>query len=245
MLYRHLLELVDGLEPLVRECATLPGQIVARSIFEALLQLEWILEDDTLRRAHAYLTAYLQKRLRRMRAFDPTTQEGRELQRTKECDVHGRDAPLPVIPDIAERIERRMKVLQKPYYKEADAALRAAKRRSRRWFGVYDGPRNYEELAERLGRGYEYWLLYGGWSATAHGEDAVRHTLPGPSVTAFRDPGDLHIVANLAVAFTCDATKRMLEFYRPEDLGGFNNWFKENVQPGYHRLATLQTTRVT
>jgi len=77
MLYRHLLELLDGMEPLVRECATVPAQLVARAIFEALLQLEWMLEGDTLRRAHAYLAAHIRRRLRRLRSLTPRRQKGR------------------------------------------------------------------------------------------------------------------------------------------------------------------------
>lgn len=243
MLYRHLLELLDGMEPLVRECATVPSQLVVRGIFEALLQLEWMLQDDTLRRAHLYLAAHMRKRLRRLRGFDPATQEGQDARDAIKGD--GLDISLPVLPKLEDEIKRRASVLQKPLFLEADQELQRS--RAKRWFQGYGGPRDYRQLAARLGRAAEYWLLYGGWSATAHGEDAVRHASSGPSgpsVTALRDPSELHTITSLAVMFALGATRGLLAFYRPWDLPGFSAWYQANVKQGYRGLATLQVQRV-
>ena len=64
-LYRHIMELSDGIEVLLSNACPVPAIPLLRSSFEALLSLEFITEDTDLyeRRSLTWLASYVRKRL--------------------------------------------------------------------------------------------------------------------------------------------------------------------------------------
>src|SRR2546426_959083 len=62
LLYRHVLEMIDGVSVLVRQAAIDPCQPLLRSALEASMGIEYMLEKDTEQRALAYQVAHIRKR---------------------------------------------------------------------------------------------------------------------------------------------------------------------------------------
>ena len=54
LLLRHMIEMTDGVHVLLLTSASRPAQLQLRSMFEAMLYMEFILQDDSERRARAY-----------------------------------------------------------------------------------------------------------------------------------------------------------------------------------------------
>jgi hypothetical protein len=85
-LFYHLIEMVDAVGVLIAELAVAPAQLEVRASFEASLALDFILREDTVRRAHAYLVCDIMERLDFYSSLDPTTVAGRELRAAMASD---------------------------------------------------------------------------------------------------------------------------------------------------------------
>ena len=57
-----------------------------------------------------------------------------------------------------------------------------------------------------------------------------------------RDPTELNMVAVFGVEFGLEATKAMLNFYRPDELGSFNEWYGKEINDRASWLTKLQVT---
>lgn len=64
MLYRHVIEMIDAIEALLEQSVVNPAYLQLRSAFEAYLQLEWILKENTKRQAITYLVYDIRNRLK-------------------------------------------------------------------------------------------------------------------------------------------------------------------------------------
>jgi hypothetical protein len=87
-LYRHIIEMTDGIEVLVSQSCAIPAIPLSRSSFEASLSMEYILEKDAeyIRRSLAWLVGYVHKRLDMYERFDPSTSKGQEFKRLFDQD---------------------------------------------------------------------------------------------------------------------------------------------------------------
>jgi hypothetical protein len=111
------------------------------------------------------------------------------------------------------------------------------------WFSLFGGPKNRAELAEHLGRGAEYRLLYGDWSTLGHANDVRRYlsTLGGkPAFDAVRRPDELQQIALLAALLLLRATREVInKFRRGEKL---ENWYLRDIKPLLDKLSDLTIT---
>ncbi|MBI3327519.1 MAG: hypothetical protein HYZ81_12565, partial [Nitrospinae bacterium] len=79
MPYRHVIEMIDAIEALLEQSVVNPAYLQLRSAFEAYLQLEWILKEDTKRRAITYLVYDIRNRLKIYSSLDPDTEDGKRV----------------------------------------------------------------------------------------------------------------------------------------------------------------------
>ena len=80
LLYLHVVEMIDAIEVQLAQSVAVPPMLQLRSAFEAYLQLEWMLKDDTKRRVYAYLVYDIRHRIRIYRSLDTSVPEGRQHQ---------------------------------------------------------------------------------------------------------------------------------------------------------------------
>ena len=169
-IYRHVIEFTDGIEVCCRECVTTPIIPLVRSIFEATLSLEYILEDPATftQRSLSWLVTFIHSRLDMYERFDPETPKGRDFDNLLAQDVLGKDVNFP--PPDRSRIQHQSlsTVLAKNHIVPIEAEYN--NRRNSNWFSLFGGPSNLYELAKYLHRGAEYGILYRFWSMTSHGK---------------------------------------------------------------------------
>jgi hypothetical protein len=94
-LFYHLVEMLDGIGVLVSEAAIPPAQLLARAEFESLLALKYVLREDTVRRAHAYLGCDALERLEFYASLDPETEQGKKLRGAMAADPDCAHMSLP------------------------------------------------------------------------------------------------------------------------------------------------------
>jgi len=101
VLYRHIIEMTDGIEILLAEGSVTPALPLVRSSFEALLQLEYILEDPGcyLQRSLSWMLRQIYDRLAVYEMVDRTTQRGKQF---RQAHIARADARNPTNEAFAE-----------------------------------------------------------------------------------------------------------------------------------------------
>ena len=149
LLYQHVLEMLDSVAVLLGDAIAVPAKIPLRSVFEALLQLEWILAQNTVERAHAYLVDDVTKRIKVWEAMDASTEQGKQLRAVMAADKMVHTVARPQFAGVQQKIDNLKRLRDKKYWKEAwDASEQYPKRR---WYAFFGGdtagPTNLEQLA--------------------------------------------------------------------------------------------------
>src|SRR5262249_25125126 len=110
--FRHLLEMIDGVEILLAQAGCPAAALQLRSAFDALLALEYMTKEDSSRRGLAYLVTFFLRLSALYRRLDPTTDEGRKwhehARRELHPDVAANMARIASLAGSQEDIEKRL-----------------------------------------------------------------------------------------------------------------------------------------
>lgn len=233
-LYRHTIEMTDGIEVLIAEACAACAVPLLRSSFEGLLSIEYLLEDsrEYARRSLSWLVAYVHERLGMYRRLDSTTEEGKRFRRLLDEDQAVSRVQLPPLPQVKKWRANLEALLAKPHLQPIEAEFNQHGRKPR-WHALFGGPVTVQALAEHLNRGAQYEMLYRYWSRTVHAQDALALIATG----RLRDPAEIGGIATLASTFLLTATRLVMARLRPgEDLG---TWYLREVRPLLSGLRSL------
>lgn len=228
-LFYHLLEMLDAVGILIAEAAPVPAELQVRAMFEALLALSYILQTDTVRRAHGYLVAAFAERIKVYATLDPSTPAGKRYRQALASDPYCASVRIPA--PRPEAIELLKSGLAKPGYAEVYAEYeKLSERRPADWYQLFGGPRNLRELAREVHREGTYEILYSAWSILGHGKDTLLRNLVegrsgGPAVRAIRNPETITQTVSHAVDFAYAAIRLMIQRYRPGEEVRSAEWY--------------------
>lgn len=242
--FLQLLEMLDGAEVALNGASTATATVILRAAFEALLAVEWVSREKSLRYGAAYVVADIYRRLTGIERYDSSHPKSREFAAVMRADEAGKDIPVPTIPDAAARMSRLTTLLSAPHLVEAAREYERVRKEGVRnppFFALWNGPRTLEQLSRRLRKGAQYEILYRQWSRTAHAVDLVRQLGSSdgtPAVRPFRSGDNLAQTYSLAIGFGLAGMRMALGHYRPDELtGSFRTWYVERVQRGYQKLV--------
>ena len=230
----HLIEMLDAVRILLAQAAPAPCALQMRSMFEALLTIEYVTEKDSERRARAF--AYLVTHL---------IADHEHLQKLHALI----DSPLPPERIAAEQAEYEAQ-LARPGYREAaneyNALHKKLKRTWVRWHALYDGPKTIRALAEHAGRLRDYDILYTPWSDTVHASDPNWQIVPGRyergRYRGLRDIAYYSTTISFNMAFFLAATERVLLTYRAAEFPVYQRWLDAEVKPRWRKLHLMRRT---
>ncbi len=234
-LYRHIVEMADGVEVLVSQACSTPAIPLVRSSFEALLFIEYVVDEpqEYARRSLSWLVGYVHQRLDMYYRLDSTTPKGEQFRALLHEDEAVSRIRLPRLDELKGAEANLEALLAKPHITPIEAEYNRCGRRLR-WHALFGGPPTLQALAERLNRGAQYEMLYRYWSRIAHAQDALGLIATG----RLRDPRELAGIATFASRFLLAATRHVLARLRPgEDL---DPWYSREVKPYLSRLRSLQ-----
>jgi hypothetical protein len=237
-LYHHIITMTDGIAELVRECCGVPVVPILRSLFEASMSLDYVLQANATyeERSLAWMVGHAHNRLQLYERIDPATPRGREFKAQWEKDPTLRLGQCPQDPEAAKERDRIHRLLAKPHLAPIDAKYRALK--TRVWYAINGGPKSLDELAKRLNRAPEYELFYRMWSATAHAEDLIPFIrgsrVDDQIVGHVRHPDTIYAVARYAPMFMLNAKLRMLAMYRSGE--SIQGWYRREIKGLQHEL---------
>ncbi|MGB3549592.1 MAG: hypothetical protein WA993_02800 [Candidatus Binatus sp.] len=148
--------------------------------------------------------------------------------------------------DVADRVKEIDAMLARADLKEIGDEYRRTKKANKRkppWYGLYNGPQHLAALAQRLKRGASYALLYKEWSERGHSVDAIDRILTdgssGPAARGLRDPTELNSNIDFAIAFSLEAARMLIRYYRPDEGEAFEKWREREAMPGWQRIPKV------
>ena len=244
LLFRHVIEMSDGLEVLFQHSCVVSAVPILRSAFEAWLNLEYILKTDSERRSLAWLCCYAHQQLEYLERLDPSTPAGQEFEAVRQQEHAGdakRHANLPkVIANLYELLAMPYMAEIEKRYQERIAQNNASRQpgkqpankrlRHPHWYSLFDDLKSLRSLAARLGLESEYYLLYSKWSRLSHGNDLeafIGSSSSGSrSFKAMRYASELNILGALAAKFLLSALVTTTNHFRRNELMR-DKWIEE------------------
>jgi hypothetical protein len=129
MLYRHLLEVLDGFSILVAAMAPLPAEFQLRSLIEALFSIKYITREDSARRALSYLVVSYHVEARKMlAALDPTTPQNKTFVSKFRRDEILSGVQVPELADAEQDREAVDVILNTPPLRKSTTTTSGSRR---------------------------------------------------------------------------------------------------------------------
>lgn len=247
-LYRHVIEITDGIEVLISQCCAEASIPLLRSSFEALISIEYILETDERgrykdfdRRSLSWLLSHIHNRLDLFDRFDLSTDKGIEIRKLFDDDIVGSTIELPPF-DVSQARDNLLRVLAKPHLKPIEDEYQEYKKKRRpNWYSLFNGPKDLRKLAEYLRRGAHYEILYRPWSTTTHAQDFmpfIKKSADGETgIGRLRDPETLQQMAGYAAGFILNSTRLVLRKFRPDE--NIKDWYIREIQKSYREIFAI------
>ncbi len=244
--FHHLIEMLDGVQIQLRECSITPAKLLVRSMLEALINIEYVLQKDTVRRGRAFLLMHLLSRLNVGIRTRPDTPEGIKFR--KDLGEYG--GILNGLPDYDAQIQNLREAIQnRPQLKEVYEEYERLREKTRRvfWYQFFGGPNSIRELAREVGYEAQYVVLYSEMSATGHVQDVIKRLLvlsegDWAGIRPLRDPTEIKQVILLSVTLAVKAVRVVLTHYRRDeiDAGKISDWYLTEVKPRRDKLLSLK-----
>ncbi|MGA2587182.1 MAG: DUF5677 domain-containing protein [Candidatus Aminicenantales bacterium] len=249
LMYRNIFELIDSISVLIRNSCIEPCNILLRSLFESLLNINYLFEKDLKSRGMDFLVWKRHKKILSYRRFDPKDDLYIQYEKKKAKDKILKYMPSGVIPDIEERIEKLKKLFELPSYKESSDEYERIKstkgKPPRHWYSMHGGSNDVCQLAEHLGFPALYEILYRSWSELVHGTDIMedKFSIEGPGVVSFsqlRLPSEVPSIARMTITFGLAAIRTLTDHYMPERAKENAEWYLKEIKDSYLNLNSIK-----
>jgi len=243
--YMHTLEIVDAVEVLISNACNNSAVPLIRSAFEGMLALDYLIKEDTDRRARCYVFFHIRSQLIEHRQLDTSTTEGRQLQQAYQNDKWLRNFPFPSFPDLENAIKFYQSKMDDPKFQdirnELDRTINQRGIKYPHWYTLFAGPKNVKELANHLGRSGEYASYYGMWSKISHAAPPHKRLTLLDEDDMYIKPirngeGSLNIVFH-AARITLESTEAIITKLRPGEQRQFARWYATEIRSNFLEIA--------
>jgi hypothetical protein len=238
LLFRHSLELLDSISLLISQGLSDPCKILLRCLFESIMSIEYILQQDSEQRAMAFLVWHLKDKRKWYLKTTPGSQEYDDLVQAFQKDKLVKAPKTPPQIKVTEAIQNLDRLLSKSKYFEAAKEydrLKHDEKRTPNWYHLFSGPNNIKQLADSLGHSAFYEILYRSWSGPTHGTDVINQKiLKGGegfcSIIQIRFPAYGQTATSLAITFSRYIFRIMIDFYKPDYKSKIDEWYSKEIQ---------------
>lgn len=242
ILFKHILTLIDSIQVLLTNGAVLISQLISRTLFESSIYIEWILKEDTERRAKQYYVGnYLEyRRFDRKFLTEYANDKNIKTQIERASEKLGVD-PNSITIEAKKEIESIDKSLSKPLLRDIKVEFDGLKKTkgSVKWYELDNIP-NLFELAKKLDLSFDYYLYYNLYSQITHGM-VVREHIQINEDSVYLEP--IRSIASIKSAFimvvstTLRVYQTLLKHYRSSEL---ENLQKKYLNDWETRLKTIK-----
>lgn len=252
-LLKHAISMLDGVIVLLRQGAVLSANLQVRSLFEAHAYIQWILKEDSERRAKQYFVWHWRKELDWTRVAIPGTRESERIKPAFKTDFGTNSFEnLKQRQDAAKANEKKLlELLGSDEFKEVNdeyERLRLNKKGNRNyhdanWYSLFGGPTRFRELCVKLSLEGEYDIFYSHASEVMHAttqKEMVTHHgneilfEPIRSLEGFGD------IARYSASLLIRTYRLMLQQYRPSEAAeNFPRKYREEWREPFFKIPKV------
>ena len=233
MFLRQFIEMLDGIEILVRNGAAEITKAVVRSAFELNLYIHFLQEGDSTKRNYSFLVLGAMDRIKYLEKLKPGNASGAEMSKhfKSERIIVDVNDKIP-IETIDAELQKTKEYLEGPEFVpiiEEYERLKAQKKKNMKWYSLFGGADNIQNLAKMLNKYTYYEILYREWSGTVHGSNIFNGKMQQSSdgnlaYYKIRLPAGLCFMSKMA----CDLAINSFGYYvlnrHPGQLDKYNIW---------------------
>lgn len=239
VLLKHIDSMLDGLEVLVSQGCIYAAHLQVRSLFEAFLNLEWILREDTSKRALQYYVWNL--RLRRkwaLRFVSSSADHNNFIKKVEKYQESLLARSQEHNDEASEQADAISNLLSKEPYHEINQEfdrLKGDRKYDVPWYKPA-GPSSIADMAERVGYGAEYEVFYSQYSQIMHASsqlDNVKFANGSITFEPIRKLDRLRPILNVGIGFSIKAFKTVLNKYRPQEIQNFSEKYAKDWRDAF------------
>lgn len=254
---RKIIEQLDAINVLFSVSSFTQTQIILRSLIENIISLEFILKEDTEKRAAAYyLEHHYQEIELGVEIYDKNSDYGKLIIANKGEEQFNKDyEKYKKKRDAFKRIVKSKEIFQK--VDEARNKKLSGKKKTKsgkvyiKWYEVCIGITSFRELMKETGFERYYQSIYGGISKETH---ALNSTMDlyvdedGISLKGIRNPERGGSTFSLTCTFSISALKKIYEYLNDgeEEKREFESFFidfKQKRDIARHNLDMITSSQ--
>jgi len=245
VLFRHALSHLDGVHALLNVGAVSASWLPLRALFEVSVNLDWLLDTQSERRAKTFYVWNLRRQRRFLEQAVPGTAAAIDLlQETSALMKSARLSDPDVQKQLTERIARISTHLAGSAFKAIDdnfSRLSKGKPYDVSWYAPLFPPKSrttLRTLSAEVKRLPEYRFIYSTGSEAMHSsrsDTAVRFEDGMGTLLPLRDLTDLGLVTSLALGQASRAFLAVIRRFRPGEEGDFRRNYFEHWQKALMR----------
>lgn len=241
--FRRSLELLDTLSVLIRNSCIHPCQLILRSLFEILLSIEYLIQEDLEKKGRDYLIWLKHKELNYLKKHFKNDPLYNDFAQTLKKDKVLKDKPIDEISNIEEAIKAKIKLIESDLYSSSENSYQKLKARQGKnpkwWFNLHDGPKDIIDLAHKLDRPAQYEVFYRAWAGYAHGTGFLDIEILKKDLIAIpqlRSPEGAEQITSMAMSLGLQIIKMVIQKYDNDKLNDFRLWYKNEIMSNYQNL---------
>jgi hypothetical protein len=204
---RHEMELIDAIGVLIKNNLADPCLLLVRGLFESILQVMYILDNDSEKRGKAFMYFDLLKNIEWHEKLDKSTNKSKEFFAKIEKDKLLRKTVLNTPPDLDKRISLLRGQCKQSSFIETHREYEKQREKGKNikhWYSIYNGPKNIEQLAQHLKYDGLYNIFYRQSSEAVHGISIVRNKIAAQNGKGFilstRLPNNIEFIVSITIS---------------------------------------------
>lgn len=172
---RNQIEIIESISVLIKNSLADPCNSFLRSLLETHLYLEYILQEETEKRSLSFIVWNTHGIIQLIKKTDGTSEQAKRAKAIYKKDKFLKGSEF--VTSKSDFLSSNESLLAMDTFKEANEEflrLKAQNGKTPNWFSMYNGPKDIEQLADRIQLNGIYEGLYRSLSNSVHGTDIVR-----------------------------------------------------------------------
>lgn len=232
LLLRNYIELIDAISILLKTSSIDPCKPLLRVCLETLFYIEYLVNDDQVRRGLSFTVWKTHQNLKNYQKYDGESTAFKDTAAKYKKDRFMKNSEALIYDQSRKAILNAKSLLELPQYKEInDEYLKQnSARRNPAWYSLFGGPKDVEQLAAHSQLHAMYEGFYRSWSNTSHGTDILQGKLSGDldgraEIVQIRYAKDAQEVTTIAFTLSITLFRTYIEKRIPEKKGLLDEWY--------------------
>jgi len=242
ILLRQVVAMLDSVAILLKNGAVHAAQLQLRALFEASVYIDWILENESEKKALYYYVHNLRRKRLWANRSQPGSPESKEfIDMMNEAGVQISEQAKEAARKQLQEIARVLSQAALTQVNDDFDKHRKGKRYDPAWYAPL-GQQSLGTMARAVGKRTLYTILYSGASEVMHTSNYEHHIKMGKGEVTFQPIRSVEGFENI-LRFTLNIAlmtfRRILAQYRNDELPAFSRKYLENWQREFINFPKL------